>query len=364
MLTLKIVDSASQQPIFLPKLPKGIPLWKLSKEEVVGKKPRDLWKGPVYDVWSRREDAWELVMNRAVSEGRITPEAAEAQGYTTGSSDSGKWGGRWRPLPKRLFHTTTQRNKVLREGLRTRRQLHLKMGCGLGGGSDDCISLSDDAGIAWQIKRGMLQLRRVARGEFTAREMLAQAVRGDGAKRPYARQALEHTGGGKLNLSSSIYYNHTLPKVRRYKTAIPVGHVPHSCTPTDKGIFRNAGKPWAERWHKTFRCEPTKEEGIRVALSLYGPWLRARMNAGGPIDPLFFSIKKHLYAVKKVEDFAVLEFRPCPGAKGLLLSQDRKALREWVTMGSRAVRLVKVDGKPVPAWVPEKVRSCPMGLKP
>jgi len=83
------------------------------------------------------------------------------------------------------------------------------------------------------------------------------------------------------------------------------------------------------------------------------------MEAGGPIDPLFFSIHKSAYARKKVEEFAVLEFRSCPGAKGLLLSQTKKGLREWVTMGGRAVRLVKVDGKPVPSWVPVKVRTCP-----
>ncbi len=71
------------QPEFLPKLPKGVPLWKLSLKDVTGTKPRDLWKGPDYDVWNKRRTAWELVMNRAVSEGRVTPEEAEAQGLTT-----------------------------------------------------------------------------------------------------------------------------------------------------------------------------------------------------------------------------------------------------------------------------------------
>src|SRR5208283_5167375 len=72
----------------------------------------------------------------------------------------------------------------------------------------------------------------------------------------------------------------------------------------------------------------------------YKTWAAARENAGGPMNPLFFSTNITALANTPIDQIAILQFKPIAGAMGTRES----ALGEWRTYSGNSVQFVgKVD---------------------
>ena len=82
----------------------------------------------------------------------------------------------------------------------------------------------------------------------------------------------------------------------------------------------------------------TEEQYRDTCFDWFKVWIYAREEAGGPMNPLFFSTDINALSQIPESEIAILQFRPVPGAMGTQLS----ALGEWRTYTGKAVELVGV----------------------
>ena len=117
----------------------------------------------------KKENDWEEKIKRAISFGKLDQEDARNLGYIR--SD----GKKFEALPKEMWHVTTAFDKVLKSGLKTRKELGQSQGKGLGGGSDDTISFTDDKQSSIELKRAMLEAHRVANNQISIQNLVKDA---------------------------------------------------------------------------------------------------------------------------------------------------------------------------------------------
>lgn len=245
----------------------------------------------------------------------------------------GKSLDKWEELPSPLYHVTTAKSKVLSEGLKTRRELGQRDGKGLGGGPSTFISFTESLKVGREIKTAMLEARKVARKELSVSEMLEMARKGTGAKRPWIADLEFYFRGGKPGKGMSraiqlLAEGYDLQWIMGFLTELP-GWEPD---PQSKPYMEAAdGIPRYNLWIQPLSPEKERE----YTFDFYKVWCSYRENAGGPMDPWFFSSDSEGLANTPEEEIALLEFKPIPGARGFKVS----ALGEWRTSTGKAVVL-------------------------
>lgn len=288
-------------------------------------------KGEHYTVASQRNEEWTREMQRAVSRGDISEDDARSLG----------WGGvverRMAPLPTEMWHVTTAASKVKATGLKTRAELHMDRGAGLGGGPDDTISFTDSEETAKQIRRAMLEMRDVASGKITPTTLIENARSGKDAKKPYLQPLLDG------HLMSQGELDACVSGVERKEGGFG-GGPPKRMNPTTRAFEPIAGfepvkeTEYAPGKFREYVRTKTPEERADDAVYLYKYLVALRERAGGPMDPLFFA--SDAAALAKVPDSEIQILKYEPVKTGMSAGYKVSALGEWRAFTGEAVRLV------------------------
>jgi len=297
-------------------------------------------EGDDYDKYRPRDQAWKAQMERALSMGTITEKDAEKRGfYSTYSTDG------WKPLPDTLYHVTTAKDAVERDGLKTRDELDMGRGAGLGGGESDTISFTTDPDIAAAVEYGLREMHQAANGEITPAELIARAERPDAdeAPKPFVTDMMQYHDRnwqpgqpypeGVRNLLSgekrlSYAEGGSITKPTTETEAAEKGW-----RPADSAI-PIVGGDGIERYMNWVR-PMTPDEKTEAEVDWYKHYSYWRDAAGGRTDPLFFTSDTKALAAMNPDQFATLKFTPAPGAQGYQTS----GMAEWRTKTGDAVQL-------------------------
>ena len=109
----------------------------------------------------QKSQQWQQSALAAMSIGKLTPEQAHEVGLY-------EW-NQFKLLPSPLYHVTTAKSKVLAEGLKSRNELGMDQGAGLGGGTEMSVSFTTDIAVGIGIYENMLIARKVACLLYTSR---------------------------------------------------------------------------------------------------------------------------------------------------------------------------------------------------
>ena len=290
------------------------PIWQRTEEEHAG-----LPKGDDYEEWAAKRREWKAETQKAVSKGLLAPgQAAKA-----GLHDAEKA----RPLPPELYHVTTAKDKVLSQGLRSRRELQSPSG--LGGGPDDTVSLTADLGTARAIRDSILVAREFMAGKLAIPRMLDMARKGKDADRPWLDGLEKWAPGGFDPLLTGkdiqVFDRPVNPKLAEFVLRSRSG-----TAKADKFVPANPSPDGsATTWVRTI----PPDEMLGMRMSFFKAWSLFRESAGGPMDPLFWGESMSVLPSIPEDQIAILRVRPKPGAMGT----QESALGEWRTWSGEAL---------------------------
>jgi hypothetical protein len=287
---------------------------------------------------SERGREWDRSVQEALARGQISPEKAHEQGWLGGGAAHMS---HVQPLPPVLYHVTTNKEAVIRDGLKSRSELKQRSGKGLGGGDSETISFTTDPEVAKDIYNAIMEGRKVATGELTIEEMFRQAISGETAQKPWIDSVLDYYGRGKKSPEELIEY---FAGDYEYERAGLPSTVDEMNRRANKSVVKPA-TPWepveSSLWvpgaYLQFRRRRTPTEKINAKFDFYKSWCAFREGAGGPMNPLFFSNDAEGLSQVPPDQIAILEFRARPGAIGYKVS----ALGEWRTWSGQAVEFVR-----------------------
>lgn len=288
------------------------------------------------NAWQVEKRRWEASVRKALSLGKLTDEEAREKGYRDGR-------GPWQPLPARLWHVTTNPDAVEDSGsLKTRDELGMSRGGGLGAGPSDLISLTDDYETAVAIRDAMQEMGRIMRGDITPEEIIEQARTGVGADRPYLDKMMRYFHGGwepggdwpeeikrLLGEEKYQYRSLMLPKtadeiINGDDPTYGGGWEPDPAAVAPDGRYLGARRIPDDRNHQL----------KRLADSMFA----FREDAGGSLNPVFMGVSED--GLRRMgESVAIVEVTPVEGAQG----KQAGALGEWRTGTGAALHIANID---------------------
>ena len=304
-----------------------------SREAFVGEYPEGGYESEAVQAYYAREKEWQRNVREDLSFGRLTPKEARALGYTyTGERDSQE---QWKPLPEELWHVTTATDAVNATGLKTRDELKMQSGSGLGGGQSDTISFTADPKVAEGIYRGVLEAREVAAGNVSAQQLLDAAFAGNQAEKEWGTAIVRGFDKDWKQGDPYPYAIDTLLRGVHYKHELftQAKDVPPGGTP----VFPTHKDASGEQRYTGYEIPMTPEERAEETFDFYKRWATFREFEGkGPLDPLFFLTDVKALAATPPEQISIGKFRPIPGAQGFTVS----ALGEWRVYTGKVVEPV------------------------
>jgi hypothetical protein len=289
---------------------------------------------------------WNSRVLHGISTGAITPEHAKSLGYYFDGHQTDRWGDHtWRPLPRDLYHVTTDLPGVRASGLKTRDELaQTRGGHGLGGGPENMISLTDDHPTAQNILRSVHEFHHVVNGRYTPAQMWEDAKAGVGAARPFHEDlAGYHQSGWKegdplprgldaVLRQKEIKQGGLLYTPEEMARHHGPGWVPHR--DADK-LNGKDGRKLYNIWERDADPDRRREQ----AADFYKNFAAYREHAGGRENPVFFGTDTKAFAAKDPSHFAIVHARPRPGAMGHQVS----ALGEWRTGTGDAIEAHRAE---------------------
>lgn len=280
-----------------------------------------------YQENRRRESEWNTSVRRGLSLGHHTDDEARAAGYWgTGHDSDG-----WKPLPKDLYHVTTDVAGVHATGLKSRDELSQQHGKGLGGGESDTISFTDDPKVAEGIHDALHEFHGALNGKKTIAQMYDEAERGVGADTPYHSYFTASYPGGKDDPRLKAH-------IQGKEFEFGVRHesdVPHGWKPAEGHKVGDAAD--LQGLHVGWVRPATEDEQLRRRAACYKHYAFGRAMSGGKDDPLFFDTDLKSFAHSDPKGFGVIKAHPKPGAQGYQLG----SLGEWRTATGDAVDVDK-----------------------
>src|ERR1035437_8889033 len=235
-----------------------------------------------------KEKEWENSVLGAVSEGKLTPEQVIEKGISKYDVQD------FVPLPDTLYHATVAADQVDAQGLKTRDEQGVSGGAGLGGGTDNTISLTSDPKVASGILDGMKEAHDVVTGKLPVSEMLKQAQDGTDAKQPWASKLEDYWKGayGSVDkLAQGIETDTGFPKLPEEKP----GWTP---VKSSENTYTDGSPSRYSQWERPM----TGAEKSDNAFSFYKAWSLFREEAGGKYDPFFAFNDREAFASVKPEN--------------------------------------------------------------
>lgn len=215
----------------------------------------------------KAQERWDDSATGAIAAGELSPDEARERGWKpiTGHEREAEW----EPLPRRLYHTTTDVRGVLYHGLVPRKYRNQGV-TGLGGSGDNAISTTDDHGVARNILLALHEMHGIVSGKTPLSELRRTAQEGHRGSEPF-----------------SDWF--------------------------DKDLARKDVSDYDSNPNTRYRVGQS--------------WLRARDHRGGlsGSDPLFFTTNPQALAATNPDDFGVLHLQSQPGSMGYRMS----GMNEW-----------------------------------
>lgn len=329
--------------------------WQYTEDDYRGEIPKPGGPWQESSMYFAKGGIWSSSIRRALSLGRLDYEQGRAKGYY-GSDDNPSYVmrggvpvGGWQEMPPELYHVTTGRSAVLRDGLKTRAELEMLNGLGLGGGAEDAISFTTDPEVAADVERGLKEMRLVALGELTPSDLIEQAREGRDADRPWLETWVQHAYGSP-EWHDGDPYPQGLQDVLDEVRPAPYGAI----VKTLDEMREEYGPGWRPREGAKSITVPkgevyapmsvvrpmTSEEATAARIEMFKNWLMYRELAGGPENPVFFSSDAAGLANVPEAEIATLTVRPKSGARGYPMS----GMKEWRTAAGEAVTVEQASG--------------------
>ena len=280
-------------------------------------------------------NAWSAHVKRGLSLGHLSAEQAKGLNYYFGGHETDARGEPgWQPLPREMYHATTDLPSVRAHGLKTRDELGQLSGHGLGGGESDTISVTTDHELGRGILASLHEFHDVVNGRYTPQQMWADARAGRGASRPFHEDMASywhregwHEGDempiGLHNAIHGIERKHTMGSTQERMDA---EHGPGWRPARDDEGWMSGHTP-PQRVHLDWERPMTPDEHRGNAADFYKKFSAFREHAGGREDPNFFMTDEKAFAAKDPRNFALLHVRPAPGGHGYPMG----GMREWRT---------------------------------
>lgn len=290
-------------------------------------------KYPNFDEdYYKAKHEWTYNIQKALALGQITQKKAEELGWYSAIGES-----KIIPLPQILYHTTTNKNEVIKHGLKTRDELNIESGYGLGGGASDTISFTESLKTARNIKETLIEAQKVASGKTTLNKILEYSKSPTDTSKPfYDKLEKYYTINNpdylkNLNEKKITEYSIGLYTEEDYNT-YKSHDKPTKWKPLGNPLIGSDKKPRYNKWIINLDEDELRERVFDV----YKKCIFWREHAGGKEDPLFFS--SNIKALSKVnsDQIAVLQFKPKYNAHGYKMS----ALGEWRTYTGEAVEFI------------------------
>lgn len=333
-----------------------------TKDEATGPYPDQEDRGG-WERWWKTEREWKERMTHAVSLGKIEPADAQQLGWRPENSEN-----KFTALPAVLYHVSTGYNEILRSGLKTRKEIGGEHR-GLGGGSDETISFTDDLKTARTIRSAVLEARRVVRGEVSPQTMVRMLKAQPTLDRAETGRAKYMQSQGPVSAYETFvgfYAGKTWrkgdPLPRNLKTVLKGVKVDDVSRDSHDPVIKaladqhgSAGIPvtslpkgytafgsWEgrdQRYTRQIVRKMLPAEKQDAAFEMYKRFAMAREYAGGRMDPMFFMTDAAALSKVKVRDIKIMKFTPRKGAKGYKVS----ALGEWRVHTGKTVRYAGIE---------------------
>lgn len=279
------------------------------------------------DRFSNDRHQWRNDVRRSLSMGETSPEHAQELGYSGLGHDQSNGALSWKPLPKTLYHVTTNVPAVHQQGLKSRAELAQQFGKGLGGGEDDTISYTDEPQAARNILHSVKEFHNVVTGKTTPQNLWDSAARGEGTSRPFHTDIANYYDSAwkpgdpiPRELDATLHgmkIKQGLASQDEMDAKEP-GWLPH---PDSDALGANG------KLHTLWQRDASPEERREDAANLYKRFSAFREGAGGHPDPLFFSTDLAGFAATNPAEHGIVKAHPKPGAQGYQLG----SLGEWRT---------------------------------
>ena len=298
-------------------------------------------EGDDIDAAQEARRAWQREVKYRLSTGSLSPQEAQESGYRGNGHDTDSSGDlSWQHLPEHLYHVTTDVAGVLKHGLQTRSELGQRSGKGLGGGTNDTISFTDDPKVAGHILEGLHEFHSVLNGKRTPAEMWDEAQTGEGAARPFHKDLAKMYGSKDGEVTSGLRDVLEGKKTKRTGMVITKAEM-HEREPGRKWEPHPDSEPYTGATdgvvrHNIWQTDATDDERRENNAEFFKRFSAFREYAGGRMDPLFFSTDTDGFRKMDPGNFGILHCKPRPGAQGHPVG----SMREWRTCSGDAVDVV------------------------
>ncbi|KKM86068.1 hypothetical protein LCGC14_1282750, partial [marine sediment metagenome] len=311
-------------------------LWLFDRDEFMGSDLEswddldDITQSYLLAIGSARKAAWNTSTSQALALGLITPEEATEKGfYMLG-------GEKWTDLPETMFHVTTGVDAVLADRLKSRKELAMDNGLGLGGGDDETVSFTESQEVANGIYHSLIEAQSVAAGNKTVQDMIDEARSGENADRIYVEDLMyfwEKKWKDGDPLPRGV--QNMLDGVRTTRTSL--GDTVEDFNENPR-YDSDRGKEWrpakdafsweggdGRTYYNLFETDTTKEEQREEAFNTFKRFSAMREVAGGNLDPLYWSTDVQGLSELDPSQIAIVQVRG--EGRGYVMG----ALGEWRT---------------------------------
>jgi 2'-5' RNA ligase len=290
---------------------------------------------------------WDRGMKSALTKGDISIDDAEQRGYHGDAREHGenlrKWDeeaghpvesrhGGWQNLAShsdKFYHVSTNADAAAKEGLKTRHELNQgKGGAGLGGGSDDTVSVTSDRSLAPDIYHSLHEHHAVVTGKIKP-EQLHEYAKNPPHGQPFDHMLVHKGEDGKMSADEQEFdqvkrgvinngYSAGGPSWGTFKSQDEVdkAHPGEGWKPAPEGLVtgpEHPRHPLYNRWERP----ATEDEKVYQRSQFYKKFSAYRHSTGkGHRDPLFMSNDPVAFSKADPSRFGILHLKPHPKAQG------------------------------------------------
>ena len=260
---------------------------------------------------------WTDMMDRAISTGEITEEEARSKyGFY---SNARNYGG-YKDLPETMWHVTTALSKIQEQGFKTRDETGRS---GLGGGTSDTISFTDNVEMARGYLEAMKLSRSFMKGDISPQDLMLEAKR-DGYWNDILDTMRRESSGERNGLPTKIA---DLMEGGTYLSMPVPEHLkdaPQARLDSILGMMGSRDFKGARREGDFLYRDLDKKNAQELRAQFLKYWLFWREQRTRKVDPVFFTNNWDDLINTPESDIALVEVKSKPKARGYYLPAEHE----------------------------------------